>query len=135
MSFFSNFSYNWQVTPSYQKNRIAAGIAMVIVLILVVIGLSSRLFGISEITRQPVTIEFWDVFDKEEFYSEVFANFSAENPNIIVQYRRIPPDLYRQTVTEALAAGEGPDVYTINNSWLPQELRRLAPMNELDRKS
>jgi len=130
MSFFSDFSYNWQVMPSYKKNRIFGGIVVVIVLGVVLYGFYTFFFGKTEESALPVTIEVWDVFDREEYYLEVFSNFNGINPNVSVNYRKIPPELYRQTVTEALAEGEGPDIYMINNTWLPLELRRLAPMNE-----
>ena len=130
MSFFSDFSYNWQVMPSYQKYRIFGSIGIIIVLGVVLYGFFLRFSGNSEDQGLPVAIEVWDVFDREEYYLEVFSNFNGANPNVFVNYRKIPPELYRQTVTEALAEGEGPDIYMINNAWLPLELRRLAPMNE-----
>ncbi|MEX2145005.1 MAG: extracellular solute-binding protein [Candidatus Spechtbacterales bacterium] len=130
MSFFSDFSYNWQVMPPYKKNRIIVGIVVAMVLAVVVFGVLSGFFKQKVSESQPVTIEFWDSFDTGDDYLEVFSRFTDENPNVSVQYRKIPPELYRQTVTDALAEGEGPDVYVIHNTWLTQGIRRLAPMNE-----
>ncbi|MFA6458221.1 MAG: extracellular solute-binding protein [Patescibacteria group bacterium] len=64
------------------------------------------------------TLEFWSVFDSSEDIQPLLDDFTEET-GIKVNYRNFT-DLndYRETLLIELAAGEGPDVFVIHNTWL-----------------
>lgn len=92
-----------------------------------------------ETTKQPVTLEFWDAYDDRNTYQPLLDKYEEENPHVTIQYKTKKPDTsfqkpeeaYHNLITEALAAGDGPDVYTVQNSWIPMEKDKLASLNSV----
>lgn len=82
------------------------------------------------IVSKNVELHFWDVFDDKNVYKQLISKYRANNPNVKIIYSKKEFDPYRTQVTEAFAAGEGPDVYVIHNTWLPLEINRITPFDE-----
>lgn len=78
----------------------------------------------------PITVKIWRAFDSEEAFSGVVSAFNDRNPNVKLEYRMIPIEEYELTVSEALAAGNGPDIWSIRNDWVPRHKDKLVPMPE-----
>src|SRR3989344_1697234 len=67
-----------------------------------------------------MTLEVWGVFDDSDAFTEIISAYRDANPNIKeVRYRKFTPESYKKDLLDALAAGEGPDVFMIHNTWLP----------------
>lgn len=88
-------------------------------------GLSSSSGG-----NDQVTIKIWRSFDSNEVFKEIIDDFEQDNPNVKLEYKLIPTDEYELTVSEALAAGNGPDIWSIRNDWVPRHKDKLIPMPE-----
>ena len=75
------------------------------------------------------TIQVWGVFDDQTAFDAAIQSFEKANKNISVEFKMIPTTQnYEQTLINALAAGTGPDVFMIHNSWLPKHIGKLAPL-------
>ncbi len=81
-------------------------------------------------TDAPVTISMWRTFDGPEVFDPILADFKINNPNITIEYRELPLEEYELVVSEALAAGEGPDIWSIRNDSVPRHQAKLVPMPE-----
>lgn len=79
-------------------------------------------------TAQPVTLTFWGVFDDHNAFDKVIQDFKSQNPGINVKYQQLTYDQYEQSIVNNLAAGTGPDILMIQNSWLPKHGDKLAAM-------
>lgn len=75
----------------------------------------------------PVALEFWNVFDTTDTVKPLLEKFEKQT-GIKVNYRSFT-DLadYRDTLINELAAGEGPDVLALHQTWLGKNHRILAP--------
>src|SRR3989338_7991073 len=73
--------------------------------------------GVGGITTQSATLEFWGVFDDRSAFDKVTRDFQALNPGIKVLYRQFSYEDYEKSLIDALAAGTGPDVVMVNNTW------------------
>ncbi|MEX0869836.1 MAG: extracellular solute-binding protein [Candidatus Spechtbacterales bacterium] len=131
-----------QGVPAYRRNRIIAAVAASIFGFLLLFGFvmnwwSGRPIPGEERTRADLVI--WDFLDNREVYREIIANYERNNSGIRVEYvnKRTertgekPEETYHNTLINAFANDEGPDIYLINNNWLPIEQRRLLPANEV----
>jgi multiple sugar transport system substrate-binding protein len=98
---------------------ISVGVIFTLVLVLRNVGGSSV---------QPVTLQFWGVFDDHNAFDKVIRDFKAQNPGIDVKYQMFTYEQYEKGFVNALAAGTGPDVLMIHNTWLPKHGNQLAPM-------
>lgn len=79
-------------------------------------------------TREDVTLEFWGVFDQKSAFDQAIAQFEASHPRVEVNYTLFSYEDYESAVIDALAAGAGPDVWMIHNTWLPKHGDKLRPM-------
>ncbi len=81
-------------------------------------------------TAAPKTITIWRPFDSDEVFKPIISEFQLDNPNVTIVYKQIPADEYELTVSEALAAGKGPDIWSIRNDWMPRHKDKLIPMQD-----
>ena len=70
----------------------------------------------------------WGVFDDPTAFDASIQAFQKANKNISVTYRLIPYADYETTLLNALAAGQGPDIFMIHDTWLPKDIAKLTPM-------
>ncbi|MEK7637881.1 MAG: extracellular solute-binding protein [Patescibacteria group bacterium] len=74
------------------------------------------------------TLEVWGVFDDTPAFSDAIKAFEKANKNIKVNYKMFKPQDYEKAVLDALAAGQGPDVWMMHNTWLPKHINKIQPM-------
>ncbi len=101
-------------------------VGVIVVAVFVTIVLVIRNVGGG--TSKPVTLQFWGVFDDHTAFDKVISDFKAQNPGIDVKYQMFTFAQYESGFVNALAAGTGPDILMIHNTWLPKHGDKLAPM-------
>ena len=69
----------------------------------------------------PVTIIVWDYYGKEvtPFTPDALAAFQAEYPWITVQREDLDWDTFLDKFNVGVSAGEGPDLATLDMTWIP----------------
>ena len=88
-----------------------------------------------------VNLEIWGTFDDSAAYAAIVDQYKKINPYVgEIKYRKFTQASYRQELLEALASGQGPDIFLINNGWLPSFENKLEPapgplMGEQDLKN
>ncbi len=89
-------------------------------------------------TRYAIELEVWGLFDDSDVYGDIFSLYTSYvNNNIVkINYRKFTPDTYKKELVDALATGQGPDVFLIHNTWLPVFGDKVvpAPVQILDEK-
>ncbi len=101
-------------------------IAAVALLVFLTVILVVRNFGGSG--SQQVTLQVWGVFDERTAFDKAVKDFQQTNPNIRVVYTKFAFADYESSTINALAAGTGPDIWMIHNTWLPKHADKLAPL-------
>ncbi len=89
-------------------------------------------------TTYKIDLEVWGIFDDSEALRQVIGQYKTLNPNVgNVNYRKLAVDTYRQDLLDALAAGNGPDIFLIRNSWTPAFADKIvtAPETLIDERS
>lgn len=75
-----------------------------------------------------VNLEVWGVFDDSDAYQEVFTAYRDLNPHVAnITYRKMPIETYKQDLVDALAAGNGPDIFMIRNVWTGGFADKMTP--------
>ncbi len=105
------------------KIIIFAAIGLVIVIVAAVIIINP----FRPATPTPVSLEFWSVFDDSDVYQPLVAKYKELHPTVTVNYYKKNIDSYEKELIDALAAGRGPDIFSIHNTWLPKHKDKLAP--------
>ncbi|MEK9180296.1 MAG: extracellular solute-binding protein [Patescibacteria group bacterium] len=75
-----------------------------------------------------VTLSVWGT-DPLDPWSALIDSYRAYRPNASVNYRQVNPANYKDALLNALAAGEGPDVFFIGNHDLLSEINKIIPAN------
>ncbi|MFH0838214.1 MAG: extracellular solute-binding protein [Patescibacteria group bacterium] len=79
-------------------------------------------------TGQKV-IDLWIVYDNTDAFREQVQAFQSNFPGIRVNVKKFTnlPE-YEDLVINEIAQGEGPDVFMVPNSWLPNHYKALYPL-------
>jgi len=77
---------------------------------------------------EPVEIEIWRVFDGQETFSTIMNNYRAIHPNVSFVYREVRMEEYKDELLRAFAEGEGPDVFSVHNSWIGEWENLIRPL-------
>ena len=99
-------------------------------LFLILIFLSVSGFGCrNPQEKKEITIVFWNLWDDSSQWKDLIENYEKTHPNIKIRYYKKSYQEYEQELINALAAGKGPDIFVINNSWLPRYLDKIRPIS------
>lgn len=78
--------------------------------------------------KYAVDLEVWGLFDDRDAFADIFDKFQKIDPNIRrINYKKLTVDTYKSELLEALASGQGPDIFIIHNTWLLSFQDKLAP--------
>lgn len=79
--------------------------------------------------QYQISLEVWGTFDDSDAYQEIFSRYREINPHIKnITYRKLPVESYEQDLLEALAAGNGPDIFLVRNSWMGDFQDKMVPV-------
>lgn len=89
-------------------------------------------------------ITIWGLFDEPEAYDKAILAYKNEHKNVKeIEYKKFPCNEsecydYLREVIQGLAAGNGPDIFMINNTWVPAQKDKMLELDavnaELEKK-
>lgn len=74
----------------------------------------------------PVVINVWGLWENEDLMKPVIDEYKKNKPDVTVNYIYQSSQNYRTRTQTRIQAGEGPDIYMINNSWTPMFLKSAS---------
>lgn len=112
------------------KHTITKTVCLVLMGALLLTGQSCRKGGSIEAQRayQPITLEYWTVFNSPDDYTQVIADYQAVHPNIRVNVKKFRFEEYEPMLLNALAEDRGPDIFSVHNTWVPEYRTKLLPL-------
>lgn len=75
----------------------------------------------------PITLKIWKTFEDSENLQALFDAYQQKHPNVQIEYTKKNIETYESDLLNALASGEGPDIFSINNAWLPEYADKIFP--------
>ncbi len=110
-------------TPKYPKLKIKfskplmmiAGIVFALVVLIILIV--KIFFGGS--TKKSGEIVWWGLWEDQSVVTPLINSYESTHPGVKITYLNQSKEDYRERLKSALAKGEGPDIFTIHNSWIP----------------
>jgi len=76
-----------------------------------------------------VSLEIWGTVDDSDVYNEIFSEYKKINPYIKeIRYRKVSADTYKEDLVNAMAVGNGPDIFMIRNAWRSSFEDKIVPM-------
>ncbi|MCK5080532.1 MAG: extracellular solute-binding protein [Candidatus Moranbacteria bacterium] len=88
--------------------------------------------------KEPYTLnlEIWGIFDNSDVFHEINSQYKKLNPQIKnIKYRKISNDIavYEEELTDAIASGNGPDIFFFGNNWLSEHKNKIVPFPESEK--
>lgn len=77
---------------------------------------------------KPITLTFWQTFDDSDAYSEIIQKYQVLHPNITIEYKKFRYEEYENELLNAWAEDRGPDIFSIQNTWIKKYQTKLTPM-------
>lgn len=77
---------------------------------------------------KPITLKYWRVFDDSENFDEIIAAYRVLHPNVQIDYRKLRMEEYEKELVNAFAEDRGPDIFSIQNTWVRGYQPKLLPL-------
>lgn len=92
------------------------------------VTLSGCGFSKSTAPQYKVSLEVWGFGDDSYTFDRIFENYKNLNPTISkITYKKLATATYKKELIDALASGQGPDIFLIHNDWLPSFSDKIIP--------
>jgi ABC-type glycerol-3-phosphate transport system substrate-binding protein len=76
-----------------------------------------------------VELTYYKVFDESSVIKPMIDAYIMDHPGLTINYRQFSDfDEYQNTILNEMAEGEGPDIFSMQNTWFAANFRKLAPM-------
>lgn len=83
-------------------------------------------------------ITIWGTWDDSDVYQKIISDFKREHGNVKnIIYKKFPCNEtecqdYLREVVQGLAAGNGPDIFMVNNTWVPAQKDKMLPLDTVN---
>ena len=84
--------------------------------------------GTATIKRAELTV--WGTADDKAQFDAMVEAFRGPNPGVKITYEKKSPEGYEDELVRAFAAGKGPDLFALHNTWLVKYGDLLAPASK-----
>lgn len=113
---------------SRRRLIIAAIVALVLFLVVVVVACAPHKKTVKkQKTDGKVTLTYWRTLDDKAVFDPIIEDYQKDHPNVKIEYKKLETADYEKTLLEGLAAGRGPDLFAVNNYWMPKYFDKIAP--------
>ncbi len=103
-------------------------IVFLVVILLGAFGVMSLLNGGVKLPGGKTTITWWSLWEDDAIITPLISEYQTKNPGVEIKYVKQSKEDYRERLTNALARGDGPDIFRFHNTWVPMFSSRLATM-------
>lgn len=74
-----------------------------------------------------ITLKIWKPFVDSDKMQSIISAYQSKHSNVTIEYTKKNIENYEDDLLNALAAGNGPDIYSINNTWVPRYMDKIVP--------
>lgn len=112
------------ITIMTDKQKIIIGIMLGVV----ALGLLIFYFGRRPaIETQNFSLTIWGTEDSRSVWDGMAGLYQQKYPKVQITYKAFAPDVYESELVNALATGNGPDVFMMHNDWLMKHYKKAVP--------
>lgn len=83
---------------------------------------------VSSTELKPITLNYWRVWDGPDDFDPLIQAYKAVQPNVTINYRKLSYDEYEAALLDAWAEDRGPDIFSIQNTWIRKYQTKIAPL-------
>lgn len=109
------------------RRVIVFGIVALIVIIPVVL-ITSGVLKRPPSSAPAVSLTYWTVFDDTADLQSLIEAYQARRPYVSIKVQKIPEDQYEQRLLQAWALDQGPDIFSLPNTWVRKYVDFIKPL-------
>ena len=111
------------------KSKIA--ILFTILVLIITSGFSCKCSSpeVAEKTK-PIKLTWWRPWDSSADVSDIINAYTQLHPHVSISYKKFRYEEYEDALINGWAQDEGPDIFSLNNSWLRKYQKNIAPPPE-----
>ena len=80
-------------------------------------------------TEEKIELTYYRLFDGEDIFEPLIRQYESEHKNITINYKKFTDaDKYLNLIINELAEGQGPDLFSMQNTWFVQHRKKLSPV-------
>lgn len=91
---------------------------------------SGGICAIKEGNPDPITINYWKVFEEKSNLSELINLYKKQNPHVNINYKTFTAEEYEKELLNALAEDRGPDIFSIQTTSMRAYVPKIYPLPE-----
>lgn len=107
-------------------------IAFSIILTLIIgafVGCTKKTTTTTTVKKDAIELTYYRLFDDEDIFEPLIRAYESENTHVTINYRKFTdPEQYLDLIINELAEGEGPDIFSMHNTWFTQHRKKLTPV-------
>jgi len=77
---------------------------------------------------KPVTLKVWSVFEDEDSMNLLMDAYRKVHSNVSFDFKTLRYDEYENELLRSFATGEGPDIFSIHNTWVGEYTDLVSPL-------
>ncbi len=82
-------------------------------------------------TYEGIELTYYKMFDDSAVFEPIIAQYEADHPGLSINYKQFTDfDEYQDLILNEMAEGEGPDIFSMQNTWFTRNYKKLEPMPE-----
>ncbi|NIA02300.1 MAG: extracellular solute-binding protein [Nitrospirae bacterium] len=76
-----------------------------------------------------VELTYYKVFDDSDVIEPLIVQFEDDHPGLNINYRKFSDfSEYERVILNEMAEGEGPDIFSMQNTWFASNYKKLTPL-------
>lgn len=76
-----------------------------------------------------IELTYYKIFDDSEILEPIIQQYEADHPGLKIHYKKFSDfDEYQRVILNEMAEGEGPDIFSMQNTWFTSNKAKLAPL-------
>lgn len=80
-------------------------------------------------TFDGIELTYYKMFDDSDVIEPIIQKYIATHPGLVIKYKKFDDfDEYQKVILNEMAEGEGPDIFSMQNTWFASNYKKLAPL-------
>ncbi|MEK7126617.1 MAG: extracellular solute-binding protein, partial [Patescibacteria group bacterium] len=125
----------WQIKivckkiPMFFKKSTALILLIALIFTLSLSGCRKKSPAEKSKTYEGIELTYYKMFDDGSVIDPVIKEYEATHPGLKIKYKKFTNfDEYQKVVLNEMAEGEGPDIFSMQNTWFMSNYKKIAPM-------
>lgn len=108
-----------QVAPRPKSNLPKILVIAGVFFVVAALAIAAFAFFGNGIKKNSGNILWWGLWEDPSVVQPLISSYESSHPGVKITYVQASKEDYRERLTNALAKGNGPDIFTFHNTWVP----------------